>query len=131
MIHLRKYGVATHIYVPIIKRAAVDFAVSGDWSPAAGDVKISKDGGAAANVTNLPIAITMGNGAIWDLSLTATELQAAKIVITVVDSATKAVEDQCIVIETFGNASAELSGIDFTDSVRAGLTALPNVAAGA
>lgn len=125
---LRKYGVATHIYLPIVKRAVVDFAVSADWTPAAGDVKISKDGGAAANVTNLPTAITMGNTAYWDFSMSATEMQAAKIVVTVADSATKAVEDQAFLIATYGNASAE-HAVDLDDSVRAGLTALPNAAA--
>lgn len=125
---LRKYNTATHIYIPIVKRAVVDFAVGADWTPAAGDVKISKDGGAAANVTNLPTAIAMGNTAYWDFSLTATELQAAKVVVTVADSATKAVEDQSFLIATYGNASAE-HAIDLDDSVRAGLTALPNAAA--
>lgn len=127
---LSKYGVARHIYIPVVKRAVVDFAVSADWTPAAGDVKISKDGGAAANVTNLPVSITMGNTAIWDFSLTAAEMQAAQVVVTVSDSATKAVEDQSFIIETYGNASAEHL-IDFSDTVRAGLTALPNANAGA
>lgn len=125
---LSKYGVARHIYIPVVKRAVVDFAVSGDWTPAAGDVKISKDGGAAANVTNLPVAITMGNTAIWDFSLTATEMQAAQVVVTVADSATKAVEDQSFIVQTYGNASA-MYQIDLADVVRMGLTALPNAAA--
>jgi hypothetical protein len=127
---LYKYGVAVHLYKPIIKRAVVDFAVSADWTPAAGDVKISKDGGAAANVTNLPVAITMGNTAMWDYSLTATEMQAAKVRITVADSATKAVEDTFFEVDTFGNASAQFA-VDLSDVVRFGLTALPNVASGA
>ncbi len=110
-----KYGVARHIYIPIVKRAVVDFAVSADWTPAAGDVKISKDGGAAANVTNLPTAIAMGNTAIWDFSLTATEMQATQIVVTVADAATKAVEDQAFVIETYGNASAQ-DGFDISSA---------------
>jgi hypothetical protein len=125
---LRKYGVATHIYIPIVKRAVVDFAVGADWTPAAGDVKISKDGGATANVTNLPVAIAMGNTAMWDFSMTATEMQAAKIVVMVADAATKVVEDQAFLIGTYGNASAE-HAVDLDDSVRAGLTALPNAAA--
>lgn len=125
-----KYGVARHIYIPVIKRGLADFAVGADWTPAAGDVKISKDGGAAANVTNLPTAIAMGNGAVWDFSLTATEMQAAQVVVTVADSATKAVEDQSFIIETHGHASAQFQ-IDMADAVRAGLTALPNTIAGA
>lgn len=125
---LRKYGVATHVYIPIRKRAVVDFAVSADWTPAAGDVKISKDGAAAANIGTLPTAITMGNTAMWDFTFTGTELQAAKIMVTVADAATKAVEDQMSIIATYGNASAE-HAVDLDDSVRAGLTALPNAAA--
>lgn len=120
---LRKYNTATHIYVPIVKRGVVDYAVSGDWSPAAGDVKISKDGGAAANVANLPIVIAMGNGAVWDFNLTAGELQAAKVVVTTVDAATKAIEDQCFEIATFGNASAEYPP-DFSDATALGLARL-------
>lgn len=126
---LRKYGTATHVYVPMVKRAVVDFAVGADWTPAAGDVKVSKDGGAAANITTLPVAITMGNTATWDFALSATEMQAAKVVITVADSATKAVEDQQIDLVTFGNAAAEYPP-DFSDTVRLGLTALPNAAPG-
>lgn len=104
---LSKYGEARHIYIPVIKRGVVDFAVGADWTPAAGDVKISKDGGAAANVTNLPTAIAMGNTATWDFSLTATEMQAAQVMVTVADAATKAVEDTQFDIETYGNASAQ------------------------
>lgn len=127
MADLYKYGVAVHLYKPMIKRAVVDFAIGADWTPVAGDVKISKDGAAAANVTNLPAAITMGNGAVWDFSLTAAELQAAKIRITIVDSAAKAVEDNAFEIDTYGNASAQ-HGIDlspvslprYTGTARAG-----------
>lgn len=120
---LRKYNAATHVYIPIVKRGVVDLAVSADWTPAAGDVKISKDGGAAANVTNLPAAITMGNAAYWDFSLTSTEMQAAKVVVTVADSATKAVEDQCFLVVTYGNASAEYPP-DFSDATALGLSRL-------
>jgi hypothetical protein len=125
MIFYRKYNTATHIYVPMVKRGVADYALGADWTPSAGDVKVSKDGGAAANIATLPTAITMGNTAMWDFTVSAAELQAAKTIITVGDSATKAVEDQFIIIETYGNASAELK-VDLSDAVRMGLTALPN-----
>lgn len=103
---LRKYGVATvagtHIRVPMIKADAQDFAASGDWTPATNDVKLSKDGGTQANIGTLP---TYSNGA-WQFQLTAAELQAKQIEIIVVDAATKAVEDQCIIVETYGHESA-------------------------
>lgn len=107
MIILRKYGVLTEIVFPIIKRSAVDFAVSADYTPAAGDVKISKDAASPSNTTNLPRAITMGNGAMWGLTLTAAEMQAGQIAITIIDASTKAIEDQMLLIDTYGQASAK------------------------
>lgn len=101
---LRKYGVATDVYVPMIKAGVQDFAQAADWTPAAGDTKISKDGGALANLGSNPSHIGSG---VWKFTFTATEMQAAKIFVSVVDSATKAVEDQAILIDTYGHASAE------------------------
>lgn len=133
-VFLRKYGVTlsggTVIRLPMVKRGVVDFAVGADWTPASGDVKVSKDGGAAANIGTLPTAVAMGNGAFWEFTLTGTELSAKTVVVTVADSATKAVEDQCFVVETYGDTSA-MYPLDLTDGVRLGLTALPNAAAGA
>lgn len=103
---LRKYGTSCTIYFPLIKASSNNFAVSGDYTHASGDVKISKDGGAAATATNAPSAIAMGNGAMWSLTLTAAEMQAAEVIVTVIDATSKAVEDQMIVIHTFGHASA-------------------------
>lgn len=123
---MKKYGVAATVLRPVIKAGAVDFATSSDWTPATGDVKVSKDDGAFSNITTLPTAV----GNMWLFSLSATEMQAARVVIQVVDSATKAVEDQAISIETYGHASAQ-HAVDLDDSVRAGLTALPNAAADA
>lgn len=104
------YNTAVHVYKPIVKRGVVDYAVGADWTPAAGDVKFSIDGGAAVNVTNLPVAIVMGNTAMWDFSLVAGETLGKQIKITVADLATKAVEDQFIDLWTYGNASAYLPG---------------------
>jgi len=108
---LRKYNTltitgSTAIRIPIIKRGVVDFAVGADWTPAAGDCKINIDGAGPANVTNLPTAVASGNGAYWEFVLTAAELSCKQAIVTVVDAATKAVEDQCFLVETFGNASA-------------------------
>ena len=104
---LRKYATATHIYVPIVKRGVVDFAVGADWTPATGDVKVSIDGGAAANIGTLPTAVTMGNTAYWDFTIATGEVTGKLVIVTVADSATKAVEDQSFCIETYGNASAQ------------------------
>lgn len=102
-----KYGVARIVRVPMVKRGVVDHAVGADWTPAAGDVTISKDGGAAANVTNLPTAIVMGNSALWAFSLTTAEMSAAQVSVLIADATTKAIEDNGFDIETYGHASAQ------------------------
>lgn len=106
MVIFRKYNTATasgtHLRIPIPKAGSTDFAVSADWTPAAGDVKLSKDGGTQANITTLP---TYTNGA-WEFQLSGAELSCKQLEIMVVDAATKAITDQAILAETFGNASA-------------------------
>lgn len=104
----RKYatGTGADIYIPIVKRGVVDFAVGADWTPAAGDVKVSIDGGAAANITTLPTAVTMGSTAMWKFVFSNGELTGKAIIVTVADASTKAVEDSLFGIHTFGHASA-------------------------
>lgn len=105
---LAKYGTQTAFTFPIAKAGSRDFAATGDWTPATGDTKVSKDGGNVANSTNNPSAIA-GTGSVdWTLTLTATELTAAVIDVQIVDSATKAVDDQFLKIYTYGNASAKI-----------------------
>ena len=130
MFFLAKYNTQVDIRFPMVKRGVVDLAVTGDWTPATGDTKISLDGGTFANTTNNP-AIIAGAGAVgWKLTLAANELTGAEINVQIVDSATKAVEDQFLIIYTYGNASAKYV-IDFSDAVRFGLTSLPAAAAAA
>jgi len=126
---LRKYGTGTgsDVVIPMVKAGSIDHAVSADWTPATGDVKVSKDGGAAANISTLPAYITSIG---WKFVFSDAELQCARLNVQVTDSATKSVEDQHFVVETFGNASA-MYAADFDDAVRLGLTALPNAAADA
>ncbi|MDZ4278980.1 MAG: hypothetical protein U1B78_07560 [Dehalococcoidia bacterium] len=103
MAELKKYAQAATVLFPLIDRDAVDFETGATF--AAGDVKIIKDEGAAANTTNLPVH--EGNG-IYSLALTATELTAARVVVTVIDQTVPKVwEDQAVLVDTYGNASAE------------------------
>src|ERR1051326_3544155 len=107
MYFLLKYNVQADIEFAMVKRGVVDLAATADWTPATGDTKIIKDGANAANTTNNPAAIG-GTGSVgWKLTLTASELSCARLQIQIVDSATKAVEDQFITVYTFGNARSE------------------------
>lgn len=124
-VHLRKYGAAATIDFELYEVDGVDFRV--DAAHASGDTAIMKDEGAEANTTN---SFT-DEGNAYSIVLTATEMQAARVVIYVVDqTATKIWLDKSIVIETYGNASAQ-HAFDLDDSVRGGMTALPNAAADA
>jgi hypothetical protein len=92
------YGAAYTFSAPIVKAGSTDYALTGDWTPAAGDVKVIKDGGAAANITTLPTFISSTATLTWSLS--ATECEATEIVIQTIDSATKAVQDQFFRLQT-------------------------------
>ncbi len=101
----RKYatGTGADIIIPIPKADSSDFAIAADWTPAIGDVKISKDGGAAANIGTLPVFVTNIG---WKFVFTNEELTAKRINVNVVDAATKVIKDQHLIIETYGHASA-------------------------
>lgn len=105
---LAKYGTQTTFTFPIAKAGSRDFAATGDWTPATGDTKLSKDGGGVANSTNNPSAVSGTGSVLWTLTLTGAELTAAVIDIQIVDAATKAVDDQMLKVYTFGNASAKI-----------------------
>lgn len=128
-----KYGTQSTIEFPMVKRGVVDFAVSADWTPAAADSAISKDGGNYADTTN-SVAIAGGTPTRsvvgWRLVISSTEAQCAEANIQIVDAATKAVEDQFLKVYTYGNASAKFAG-DWSDLVRLGLTGLANATPGA
>ena len=103
---LLKWGAAAFISFPVLKAGSTDFAATGDWTPVAADCKISKTGGVFANCANTISAIG-GTGSVgWKLQLSATEMEASRIMLQIVDPA---IEDQAILIETFGNASARLA----------------------
>jgi len=121
---LRKYGVEATIDFEVYEVDGVDLRT--DWTPAQADCEIMKDGGASTMCTNT----ATDEGSTYSIVLTATEMQAARLVLKVVDSATKVFLDRIVVIETYGNASAQ-HAMDLDDAVRGGLTALPNAAADA
>ena len=91
------YGTQTTFYFPLIKAGDTDFAVTGDYTPAAADAIVMKDGGSDTQCTN---TITIEAGTKWSLALTVAEMSATRIQISIVDAATKAIEDQFLAITT-------------------------------
>lgn len=100
-VHLRKYGVEATIEFEVYEVDGVDLRT--DWVPAAADCEIMKDGGASTQCTNT----ATDEGSTYSIVLTATEMQAARLVLKVVDAATKVFLDKIVIIETYGNASAQ------------------------
>jgi hypothetical protein len=101
--YLRKYGVATTIDFQLYKLDGTGLKV--DAASATGDIKIMKDEGAEANTT-ADAFVDEGQG--YSLALTATEMTAARVVIYIVDlSAPQVWLDKVLIIETYGNASAQ------------------------
>ncbi len=115
------YGVALTFVMPIVKAGSDDLAVSGDWTPASGDVMVSKDGGAYANITTLPTAATTA----WVWTLSATEQEAIRVAIRVVDSATKAVKDQFFLVKNLPHGA--IAACKLADATANTIT-FPNVA---
>ncbi len=72
---------------------------------ATGDVKVSLDGGALANIATLPVATPAG-GALLRVALSAAELLAKRIAVLFVDQAGGEWEDEVLIIETYGHADA-------------------------
>jgi len=100
-VHLRKYNVETKINFELYEVDGVDFRV--DAVDGGSDCSIMKDEGAESTCTN--DFVDEGKG--YSITLTAAEMQAARIVVYVVDSATKVWLDKVIAIETYGHASAQ------------------------
>ena len=78
----------------MVDAGTTDLAVSGDWTPVQNDADLIKDGGSTAPATN---TIASEGDVIWSLALTAAECQCTRLAISIVDAATKAVEDNVII----------------------------------
>jgi len=102
MSELRKYGESATILFTLFQPGGDDFEPAAPF--AAGDVVIMKDEGAEVNTTNLPT----DEGTGYSIVLTATEMQAARVKLYLVDqTGPKAWIDLSVAIETYGNASAQ------------------------
>lgn len=80
-----KRGVALTFYVSLVSQANTKL-MQVNPTLAAGDVQISKDGGAFANLTTLP-AVTPAAGRAVKVDLSATEMTADNVVVQFVDAA--------------------------------------------
>lgn len=98
---LGKYGQAKTVSFCLYTTTGA--ALKTDAAHASGDTVITKDEGSPANTTNGFV----DEGNCYSLALTATEMQAGRIVLTIVDQTSPVWLDKVITIETYGNASGE------------------------
>ena len=93
---------------------------------AAGDFKIEKDGGAAANVTTLP-AVEPAGGTSVAFAFSAVEMQCRQAVVTMIDAAGAEWNDDAIHIFTVGGPSAYFQFDLFTATVALSLASQSGV----
>lgn len=100
---LAQYATAKTIYFCLYDAAdPTDMQAGATF--AAGDVVITIDGGTPANATNTPT----DEGNCYSLALTAAELTGQTVSVEIIDqTVTKVWIDHDVIVQTYGNASAE------------------------
>jgi len=102
-IYLRKYGVQATVDFCLYKLDGTGLKI--DAVSASGDVTLYRD---EAAVETLDADAFVDEGAIYSLVLSATEMEAARIIVCIVDQTNPQVWlDKTLIIETYGNASAQ------------------------
>jgi hypothetical protein len=102
-IFLRKYGVAATVDFALYKLDGTGLKT--DASSASGDVTLYRD---EAAVETLDADAFTDEGAVYSLTLSATEMQASRIIVAIVDQSNPQVWlDKTLIVETYGNASAQ------------------------
>jgi hypothetical protein len=115
MSFLRKYGSAAQLDgIPLVTRDAADYKANPTL--ASGDVKISKDGGAFANIEGAGtfgdfVTVSPAGSVSVQVKPDATAMTCKRLTIQFIDqTAPKEWEDQAIIIETYGHADAQIVG---------------------
>lgn len=108
--YVRKYATAATLDFCLWETDATD--LMGTATITAGEVKIAKDEGAEANCSTGSGACVTDEGTCYSIALTSTEMTAARVYVTVIDTAAKTFLDKCLIVETFGNASAQFATPD-------------------
>jgi hypothetical protein len=102
-VFLRKYGVEAKVDFALYKLDGTGLKT--DAASASGDVTLYRDEG---NVETLDADAFTDEGAVYSLTLSATEMGAARIIVAIVDQSSPQVWlDKTLIVETYGNASAQ------------------------
>ena len=122
------YGTAWTLHgYQLVDRATGQYKVTPTL--AAGDFKLEKDGGAAANIATLPVVAPAG-GSSLDIAFSAAELQEKHVVLRLVDTAGAEWNDDAIHIFTVGDPNAFFEFDLFSGSVALSLASQSSVTGG-
>ena len=114
-VYYARYGVAFTIQgYQLVDRATGQYKTTPTL--AAGDFRLEKDGGTAANLTTLP-TVTPAAGSSVKLSFSATEMQCQQAVLRMVDAVGAEWNDDCIHIFTVGDPNAYMAFDQFAATV--------------
>jgi hypothetical protein len=101
--YLRKYATATTVNFELYKLDGTGLKV--DAASASGDITLYRDEG---SVETLDADAFVDEGTIYSLAISQAEMTAARIIIAIVDQSSPQVWlDKVLIIETYGNASAQ------------------------
>ncbi len=116
-VHLRKYGVEAVVNFELYDLDGVD--MNQGAASASGDINIMRDE-AAEEQLDADAFVDEGKG--YSVTLSATEMQAKRVAVYIIDQTSpKDWLDKCIIVETYGNASAQ-HAMDFDDADGSTLT---------
>jgi hypothetical protein len=102
-VYLRKYATATTIDFALYKLDGTGLKT--DAASATGDVTLYRD---EAGVETLDADAFVDEGAIYSLALSEAEMTASRIIVAIVDQSSPQVWlDKTLIVETYGNASAQ------------------------
>lgn len=128
MIYLAPYGTAWTLRgMQLIDRATGQYKVAPTL--ASGDVKIEKDGGAAANLATLPSEEPAG-GSSLAVPFSSAEMQCKQAVVRFVDAAGDQWNDDCLHIFTVGHPAAFMPFDFFSPTVALSTGSLSQVTGG-
>lgn len=100
----RRFGTAGTLSAILIQAGSRDAQVNPTL--ATGDVQVSKDGGAFANIATLPSVFPAGSVRV-NIPLSTAELSCRMLMIRFKDQAGAEWEEQTILVETYGHSDAE------------------------
>lgn len=81
-------------------------------APVAGDILVSQSEGAEANCANTSGNCVTDEGSFYSIALEASELDTARVYIAIRDVSGAAWLDKCLIVHTYGNASAQFPSPD-------------------